>query len=241
MKKFILSALCLLPLGLMAQQDFTIKGKVGSLNAPAKAFIAYRVGTTSVTDSAELVNGAFEFKGSVASPTMASIRVKHDAMPANPDPKLRKPSDVLAVYLEKAAITVTSADSIKNAKIAGSKINDDNAKLTAQLKPVTDKVAVLMKEYNTYTKEQKGDEAFMKPFMEKYNEANKDREPIQKKFVEENRDSYIGLITYRQVMGYDFDPKVAEAELMKFSSALRATTDGVRIQAMIDDVQRKHR
>ncbi len=238
MKKLILSAFCLLPLGLMAQQDFTVKGKVGSLNAPAKAFISYRNGTSSVSDSAVIVNGAFEFKGVVASPTSASIRVKHDAAPVNPDPKLRTPSDIIALYLEKATINITAADSIKNAKITGSKINDDNAKLNALLKPVTEKVAVLMKEYNTYTKEQKGDEAFMKPFMEKYNAANKDREPIQKKFIEDNRNSYIALTTFRGVMGYDFDPKVVEADFMKFPAELRATADGVRIQSAIDGAKK---
>ena len=238
MKKLTLSALCLLPLGLMAQQDFTIKGKVGSLNAPAKAYLAYRVGSTAVTDSANIVNGAFEFKGSVASPTMASIRVKHDAAVVSTDPKLRKPADLISVYLEKAAIKVTATDSVKNAKITGSKINDDNAKLTALLKPVNDKVAVLMKDYNAYTKDQKNDEVFMKPFMEKYNAVNKEKDPIYKKFTEENRDSYIAMTTYRTVMGYDFDPKVAEAEFMKFSAAVRATEAGKNIQNMIDGAKK---
>ncbi len=51
MKKLILSAFCLLPLGLMAQQAFTIQGKVGTLNEPAKAFPAKRISVlTTATD-----------------------------------------------------------------------------------------------------------------------------------------------------------------------------------------------
>jgi peroxiredoxin len=233
MKKLILSAICLLPMGVMAQQSFTIQGKVGALNAPAKAFLTYREGTTVFTDSAELKNGSFAFKGAVAGAVAASIRVKHDATPANPDPKKRTPNDVLTVYLEKATIKVNAKDSIKYAAITGSKLNDDNAALKALMKPSDDKIATLMKEYNAYTPEQKKDEAIMKPFMAKYDEANKDKEPLNKKFAEEHRNSYIGLVAYRSIMGYDIDPAVVEPEFMKFSAEVRNTADGKRIEGMI--------
>jgi hypothetical protein len=105
----------------------------------------YRVGATSVSDSVNINNGEFEFKGTIQSPIMASIRVKHDAAPVNPDPKKRTPVDALSFYLENATINIVAPDSIKNAKISGSKINDDNAKLTALMKPIEDNVAVLIK------------------------------------------------------------------------------------------------
>lgn len=236
MKRIFLSALCLLPIGLMAQQAFTIQGKVGKLNAPATAYLTYRVGSTSVVDSAILKNGAFKFKGKVESPTSASIRIKHDATPA--DPKKRVPADLISIYLEKAKINIVAADSIKYAKITGSKINDDNAKLKALMQPVNDKIAVLMKEYNGYSKEQQRDEEFMKPFMKRYNAANDEREPLNKAFVEQHRDSYMGLIAYREIMGYDIDPTIVEPEFMKFSDAVRNTTEGKRVSGMIEGAKK---
>ncbi|MBB2146614.1 redoxin domain-containing protein [Pedobacter sp. LMG 31464] len=235
MKKIILSALCLLPVGLMAQ-DFTVKGKVGNLNEPAKAFLVYRVGSNSITDSATLVNGAFEFKGTLESPVMASIRVKHDATPV--DPKKRVPSDVISLYLEKATINVDATDSVKYAKITGSKINDDNARFKSLFKTMDAEVAVLMKEYNTYSVEQKKDTVFMKPFMTKYNAANKERDPLTKKFASENLDSYIGLVAFRSSMGYDIDPKVVEPEFLKYSAAIRATQYGKDIQNSINGAKK---
>lgn len=235
MKKIILSAICLLPLGLMAQ-DFTVKGKVGNLNEPAKAFLQYRVGSNSITDSASIVNGAFEFKGSIENPVSASIRVKHDATPV--DPKKRVPADVIALYLENTTINVTAADSIKNAKITGSKINDDNARYKALFKNMDAEVATLMKEYNAYTNEQKKDTAFMKPFMAKYNAANKERDPLTKKFAQENLDSYIGLVAFRTSMGYDIDPKVVEPAFLKYNANLRATQLGKDIQTAIDGAKK---
>ena len=218
-------------MAVMAQQPFTVKGKVGSLNAPAKAFLMYKVGKTSITDSVVLKNGAFEFKGSIEGPTSASIRVKHDATPV--DPKKRVPADMLSVYLEKATISVSAADSIKYAKITGSKVNDDNAKYLALFKPMNDQVAEYMKEYNAYTPAQKKDQEFMKPFMAKYNEANKDRMPITKKYAEENRNSVIGLVAFKSTMPYEIDPAVVEPEYLKYSAEARASSVGKSIEDMI--------
>ncbi|TCC93355.1 AhpC/TSA family protein [Pedobacter frigiditerrae] len=236
MKKLILSAFCLLPLGLMAQQAFTIQGKVGTLNEPAKAFLVYKVGTNSITDSATLKNGTFEFKGSVDGVTSASIRVKHDATPV--DPKKRVPSDVITVFLEKATIKVEAADSIKYAKITGSKVNDDNAKYITLFKPMNDQVAIYMKEYNAYTTEQKKDTTFMKPFMAKYTAANKDREPLTKKFAEENLNSYMGLVAFRSSMGYDIDPKIVEPQFLKYAAEYRASALGKNIASTIEGAKK---
>lgn len=225
MKKLILSAICLLPLGLMAQEAFTVKGKVGSLNAPAKAFIQYREGNNNVLDSVTLVNGAFEFKGKAAYPIAASIRIKHDATPVDPDPKKRKPADSFPFYLDKS-VTFNATDSIKYAKVAGSAVNDDNERFKALFKKMDAEVAGLMKEYNGYTTEQKKDTVFMKPFMAKYTAASKDREPLTKKFAEENLNSFIGLVAFRSSMGYDIDPKIVEPQFLKYAPKARATTVG---------------
>lgn len=230
MKKILLSALSLAPIALLAQQDFTIKGKVGSLNAPAKAYLSYNAGGKTVTDSCNVVKGAFEFKGNVASPVMAMLGVKHDAAPENPDQKMRSIPDMIYIYLEKATIKVTAADSVKNAKITGSKINDDNAKLNERLKSVNDKISLLIKEYNMpgLTAEQR------KEASEKYSVLDKEKKEISKKFVEENRDTYLALVTFRNVLGYEFDADAAQADFMKFSAALRNSADGKKIEEMIN-------
>ncbi|MFN0255312.1 redoxin domain-containing protein [Pedobacter ureilyticus] len=233
MKKIILSAMLLSPMALMAQLDFTVKGKVGSLNAPAKAYLAYG---NKIADSADVKNGAFEFKGTVPAITQASIRIKHDNAPV--DPKKRVPADAISFYLEAGSINIAAADSIKKATVSGSKVNDDNAKLKLALKPVNDKVEVLMKEYGTYTPEQKKDEVFMKPFMDKYNAATSESAPIYKKFAEENRNSFIGLLAFRNFMGSNFDPKIIEPEFAKFSPELRASSLGKNIESIIEGAKK---
>lgn len=236
MKKLLIGAICLLPLASIAQSPFVIKGKVGSINS-AKAYLSYREGSSQITDSATITNGAFEFKGEAAYPLSANIRVKYDAAPVNTDPKLRTPADAISFYLDKE-IVFTAIDSIKHAKLSGSKVNDDNGRFKALFAKMDADVALLMKEYNGYSLEQKKDTVFMKPFMVKYNEANKERAPLTKKFAEENYDSYIGLLAYRTVMGFDFDPTEVEKEFLKYAAVNRNTALGKNMQNAIDGAKK---
>lgn len=237
MKKLLIGAICLLPLVTLAQNPFVINGKVGTLNSPAMAYLSYRAGSTLVTDSAAINNGAFEFKGTAEYPISASIRVKHNATSINPDPKLRTPTDAISFYLDQA-ITFTATDSIKYAKVIGSKVNDDNAKYKLALKANDDQLAIYMKEYNGYTSDQKKDTLFMKPFMAKYNAVYEKRTAAEKKFAEENYDSYIGLFAYRNVIGFDFDPNVVEKEFVKYAAVYRNTAMGKNMQNAIEGAKK---
>ncbi len=232
MKIKVLAAILISPAALMAQSDFIIKGKVGNLNTPAKAYLAYG---NRIADSADLKNGSFEFKGNIEAITQASIRLKHDAAP----PQKGQRNDIFAFYLEpKVTVNLTSADSIKNAVVSGSKINDDNAKLKAALKPIDDKVAELMKEYNGYTAEQKKDEVFIKPFMDRYNATTAQTKPIYKKFAADNKNSFIGLLAFRNTLGDDFDPNATSAEFRTYSADLQSSKLGENIAMMIEGAKK---
>ena len=230
MKKIILSAALLLPFAAMAQGGFSIKGKIGTLNTPAKAYLAYRTGREQIVDSAKIVNGAFEFKGKVENPTSANIRVLHDA---GTDPAKRAAPDVLALYIENANITLTAPDSVKNAVIKGSVTNDDNAKLNALLKTAAAKMEVLKAEYQSKTPEQREDKEYMKTIYERADVIEKEMGEISKKFVAENPKSYVALSAFRSVIGYDIDATTAEPAFKKFSPELQATALGKSINAAI--------
>jgi len=231
MKKIILSAALLLPLAALAQNGFVLKGKVGALNAPAKAYLAYRVGPKQVTDSADIKNGAFEFKGMVENPVSASIRIKHDAVPV--DPKKRVPLDILGFYIENTSFSLNAPDSIKKAVIKGSPLNDDNAKLKLALKPATDKMAALNAEWASKTPDERKDKAYSESIDTRYEAIQKEMEPLYQKFIADHQTSYIALVAFRTSLPYDFDPKIVEPAFNKFSAQLKATTLGKDITASI--------
>ncbi|MDB5020114.1 MAG: thioredoxin [Pedobacter sp.] len=230
MKKVILSAALILPFAAMAQGGFSIKGKVGSLNAPAKAYLAYRTGSEQFVDSAKIVNGAFEFKGKVEGPTTANIRVLHDA---GTDPAKRAAPDVLALYIENKNISLTAKDSVKNAAIKGSALNDDNAKYHAMLMPAIAKMEALKNEFRAKTPEQRENKDYMQTVYDRSDAIEKEMDEISKKFVAENPNSFVALSAFRSIMGYDIDASTAEPAFKKFSPELQATALGKSINSAI--------
>lgn len=235
MKKIILSALCLIPAAVMAQSGFTVNGKVGKLNAPAKAYLAYRVGNANVVDSTEIKAGVFQFKGNAEAPTRATLRVQH-GKPA--DASKKTPSDILAIYLENKTIEIVAVDSIKKAKISGSAINTDNMKLQALLKSTNEKMGALNAEFNSKTPEERKDLAYRKTLSDRAGVITEEMTAINKKFAAENPNSYIGLVAYRDAMGYNIDPKTAEPAFNKFSDAVKATALGKSIAKSIESAKR---
>ncbi|MGF7079304.1 redoxin domain-containing protein [Mucilaginibacter sp. UYCu711] len=219
MKKIILILMCLLPFVVQAQNGYTITGKVGALNPPAKAYLVYIVHGKRVIDSVEINHGAFQFKGSVPAPASAGITIKHDAAPFN------KNIDVLAFYLENANIKVSSPDSVKRAVIKGSIINDENKELNMTLKPIKTKINAL-KVVWTGVKPQPENPAYVKA-ADSLRKMIAEEKALYMSFIGSHPNSYIALLTFNNIaLGYNFDPNVAEKAFNKFSAALKASELG---------------
>ncbi len=148
------------------------------------------------------------------------------------------PLDALIIYLENKVITITAADSVKKAVIKGSPLNDDNAQWKAMLKPVSDKMAALNAEYAAQSPEKQQDPAYSKTLDERVQAIEKEMEPLNQKFIDSHRDSYIGLVAFRSNIGYNVDPAAAEPEFNKFSAALKATPLGVSIADAINGAKK---
>jgi peroxiredoxin/Skp family chaperone for outer membrane proteins len=236
MKKLILSAAFLLPLAALAQGGYTLKGKIGTLNAPAKAYLQYRTGNSMVLDSTELKNGVFEFKGAVESPTSAQLVLKHTAVA--PTPEKRSALDALTIFLENKTISITAADSLKKAAIKGSPLNDDNAQLKALLKPAADKMMALNAEYSSKSSTEKQDPAYRKTVEERSDAIEAEMKPLSQKFIDTHRNSYVALVAFRGNIGYDIDAAEAEPVFNKFSAALKETPLGKSIGSAIEGAKK---
>lgn len=218
MKRFISSVLFLCPLGLLAQTGFTVKGKIGNLDAPAMAYLQYPADGKTVTDSAIIKNGKFLFKGRVEEPVSALLKVKHHAADT-----MRSKTDYMLFYLENAQMKISASDSARHARVKGSRVNDDNYELDALMKPVRAQIDVLRARWTGKKKQGPDDEAYtkaadsMQRFMDQLQTLNN-------QFIASHRNSYIGLVAFRNSgLQYNFDPVKAEAELSQFSASMRAT------------------
>lgn len=232
MKRLIFLLTCLLPLWAMAQNKYTITGKVDNISKPSKAYLVYEMGGEQIMDSAVVNHGVFKFSGSVESPVVASIHLDHgnDVAAAGGDANA---ADILRLYVENADISLTSADSIKNATIKGSWVNSDNKQLMKQLQPYTDRMQALENEYQRKSPEQQQDPAYIQTLRDRAGIIEKEVKNVYIDFATKNTKSYIGLVAFRNYIADGFDVSTAEQQFEQFSEQVQTTGLGKAIAAII--------
>lgn len=227
MKKLIVTLMLITPLALFAQKgDFTVQGKVGNLNAPAKVYLNYRSATATVLDSVNIANGLFEFHGSVNEPTKATVILSYQGTgPRN------RTNEAISIYLEKGIIEITSPDSLAKAKIVGPAINTDNEKLKLTLKPSATKMTDFMAAYYAMTKEQKEDKAIMADLEKKYTAINDEQQQATTSFIKANPNSLVSLDALKKLGGSMPDYTVVAPLFESFSANLKNTSAGIEYAA----------
>jgi peroxiredoxin len=246
MKKIFFSILALLPVLAFAQtpaansaaaptaetpQSFLLQTKVGDVNAPAKAFLIYRLGANNVIDSSAIVNGNFDFTGSIINPTNAILLIDHKGVGFS---NLDKSTDALSFYIEKGNISIaTSTDSISKAVITGSPINDDNKKLMAQLRPIQLAAEKLYTEANSATQDQQNSADFQSRMESKRKDLELQQNAALEKFIRENPKSYLSLLAL-SALGPKMDPSELEPLYNGLSQNLKDMEGGKMIAKSIE-------
>ncbi|MCX2573457.1 TlpA disulfide reductase family protein [Pedobacter sandarakinus] len=232
MKKILVAAMAFLPLATLAQKPFTLNGKVKGLKTGDKVYLIYKTDGTNITDSTTVKDGAFAFKGALTSPTQGSLYV-------NQNPFVNRPAegtklDGLPLYVEPGNLVLASADSLKNATISGSMVNDDAKKLKALTKSINDQLMAINKEYSGYTAEQKKDPKTMDALRARYETASADLPSIMLKFATDNPKSYISLNAIGQVASDPEQGMAAEKAFATLSPDLKETAIGKQLNQMFE-------
>ncbi|WP_232793693.1 TlpA disulfide reductase family protein [Siphonobacter sp. SORGH_AS_0500] len=198
MKKTVIMALMCLPALSWAQSGaYTLKGKMGQLNAPAKAYLRYVKDSKSQLDTAVIKNGVFEFKGSVANPQKAMVFV--DAK--NKGLRQVGRDHIVYLYLEPGTINVQSPDSAVHASVKGPAVNTENEKLKASLKASSEKMAALMADYQKATPEQRQSKEFEEAIDKRYEAIQEEQKAVNAQFIKANPKSIVSLDALQDVGG----------------------------------------
>ena len=119
------------------KKSFTIQGHIGSLDAPAKIYLRYQdKDGIPITDSAILSGGAFTFKGQISGPLKAGLLLTRKPWDyryfdgflddIRDDKDVHNwGNDLLTIYVEPGNIGISSADSLFNAKVTGTRLNEE--------------------------------------------------------------------------------------------------------------------
>jgi len=246
MKKIFFCIVALLPALVFGQaaQPFTVKSKIGKLNAPAKAYLVYRLGANSVTDSAAIVNGEFTFTGVAMNPVNASMFIDYKGIGFAkyialnfPDGGPSKSADMLNFYIEQGTINITSPDSAAKADVSGSPSNEDNKKLKSQLKIVMDKAQKIVAEAQAAKPEQQQSAAFQNAMQAKYKAIQLEQKTVLKTFINQNPNSYLSLLALTSVSGPSPDVTEVEPLYESLSDDLKKTEQGRQLKSAIDGLK----
>jgi len=240
-KKSILAAACCLPVGLLAQKGFTIHGQIGTLDAPAKAYLSYSSDGNNVLDSAILRKGRFTFTGKLGFPVAADLIIKHDTAAT---PKFAR-QDNLHFYIEIADITVTAKDSIWRGIVKGSATNDDDRTLSALRQPYLKTFDSVRTVFYSWTPEEQKDKtsAKQKQLGGVLLSAQAGYRSVSRAFIAKHPSAYISLVAFKEVeLAYAFDPSLnpdtTAAKFARFPASLRASPVGKQIATIIDTFEK---
>jgi len=153
---------CFLPALSMAQAVFTLSGKVGNLNSPAKVYLSYYSYEKSKTvrETLPLINGVFSYKGiNLKQPLSVELVLSHDGSSLS---SLMNKSyeidetldhmDKIALYVENGKNSISAKDSISKATIASSKIELERKQFEAFVQTTQDHMKRLSDSWTNLSK-----------------------------------------------------------------------------------------
>lgn len=222
MKKHLLGLLLFAPWLASAQTSapFIIKGKLGTLNAPA---IVYLVRGMTVTDSATLKNGAFEFKGTTEVPVTVDLVFRRKGRLTS----LYGPLDRTRVFLEPGTLLVNSPDSLAHATFKGGPATTDYVRLSELIKPIITNIQAVGAETQKATEQQRQDPAYQEQMRGKFEAFNKQIATTYYAFVKANPTSWASLDALMGIQSMDMPQYNTVGPLYEaLSPALRNSPQG---------------
>ncbi len=232
MKKMLMCSIAVLPTLIFAQEEYTIKGKIGNLNAPAKVYMQYRDNGQEKLDSASFSNGEFKFNGVVNEPLQAYLILSPEGKALR---QLQAP-DFGSLYLSKGVISVVGS-TLKEAKVSGNSINEEFAKYQLAGKDLSAAMDALNSEFYAATDEQKGDEAFIASLQQRAQEIYKKQEGIDSEYIKANPNSYVTLTLLDEKISPE-NVLELEVNFKALSPGLKATAKGKSVNAKIESMRK---
>lgn len=230
----IFYGMLLLPCLAHAQSAFTLKGRVGTLGKPAKAYLVYRSNDQAVRDSANLVNGVFEFHGKVSYATPATLTINHDDTPLR---KIKSP-DEISIYVEPKSLQMSPADSVKFAVVQKSAVNNENETLKKMMAPVEQEYNQLFWKLAKLPREQQTSGALNDSIRKQMKLNRTKRTEVAKEFFQKYPNSLVSLKVLQELAGPIPDADKVMAMFNGLGTAVTASVPGKQYKDYLTDLSR---
>ena len=234
MKIKMLALAFLLPAIALAQkQNFTITGQIGKLGKPAKVYLDYMDNGSNHEDSCLVVNGKFQFTGTVSGITTSRMSLDHTGE-GKPHSIYAPNADVVYIYFGKENMVFKSADSLVNAAVTGSKVYDEfqnyNKQIGGTIMALTKAVNA---DFAIGTPAQQKDTAFTKAVDARFRRNIAKRTDKQFEFAKNNPNSYFALVALSESAGTKVDVEKVEPVYKALKAEFRNTDMGKELEQRI--------
>ena len=222
------------------ESKFVLKGKIGNRSSPFKIYLLKggRISQDNILDSALLKNGSFEFNGRldiarltvlvIAADRSSFIQSGGKASGPGPVPATTFNQEFKYFYLDAGETIVSSADSLKHARITGAseQVNSDDAALQKCLEPIWNENGEIGQFQMNSSEETQKSEAFKKEFNAKVKAVDEKQAATVGNFIKEHPGSPISLYALSGNMGSQATLPQLKELFNSLSPAIRNSSAG---------------
>lgn len=208
------------------EQHFVINGKFTGIKEPAKVFVIYRNhGIRS--DSSEIKNGEFSVSGVAEYPQKASLLLAGTGGAKSGMAE----ADQVSVYLESGTIEVSGSDSLKSARIGGSRLNKDQQELVDAESVAHEQQVAIIQQYR-----QEPDSVKRRLLAADYSQKTIELQAALAAFIVAHPNSLVALHSLRANFNPSDDVETAKKLFESLSDSIRNAPSGQAYKESIENV-----
>lgn len=207
------------------EKSYSIEGEI---KAPGVTKLFFKKGSFSGKKESKpqevpVVNGKFVITGKLAEPTPVKLSLTE----ASTDGMFKE------FILDAGTINVSIPTNFTDAKVEGSKVNDDILSYTTAQTPFSDKIKAIDTEAQKAFSSGNGSDSLRNVFMSRINNAQANYVLFQKSFVKKNPDKFISLLILPEIVKVTQHFLEADTLFNTLSTDIKSTPTAKKVKEYI--------
>ena len=235
MKKNVLFIGALLPVIALAQTGgtCTLDVNIGNVKA-SKMYLTWNEGDTYMLDSADISSGKAVKQLNIPYPVSARLWLDNRGFGY----KDGHGPDMLYFHMEKGTIHLKTTDSVRNAVITGSKLNNEVAVYKKYIAGPVGVFENINAAFIGASAEKRKDTSFTNPLWVRQHNAGEELKELDIQFAKDHPDNYGSLLALDEAGGTNIDPAVIGPIYNGLSQRLHNSVDGKKLSARIETAKK---
>ncbi|PWG78581.1 TlpA disulfide reductase family protein [Pararcticibacter amylolyticus] len=217
------------------EQSYRVLVRLPDLRTPSKAYLVFSYGWTNqkIIDSAEMKNGRCVLSGKVNGPQKVHLVVTRDKENIH---SYHPRADARVIYLEDGTISVTGKDSVKTARVSGTRTNLDYRSYYRTVVAPGDSLFESLKPlYIRANSGAAGDPESKKLLEKRIHKAIQRRDSLKYVYIQQHPGSYLSLEALTELGGPEPGSDKFRRLFSSLSERIQQSGAGMRFAALLSE------